>query len=555
MSFKYNFGDGRLGSAEISDGFYSNLNSYARVTSINKNIITIDAENMYTGEISKFAAGETVLIHVSATNGTDADLLGKYQLAEIQLIVGNTLTLDQKIFDIDLNYFYVQIVSVPQFKNLTLKNAELSPQPYNPFSNHGGLLVFQVFDNFTMINSNINLVECGIPANRKNSLRPVTETELRGETDQSLYAGTENYLTATRLMMNAGDGVCFIQAKNFIADSESRIGNPKTQGRKKCRGAADSKFRPSNVTNIGGSTILIAAGVFKEIGDKIQGTGDNSVSRSPDFLFPILAKYRSSTLREGRGLCRCYIASNTILPDDEKLYSFDTLADESRVQKLGVEDFGNGFLGEWRIQITGDRRQETVGSSAVLYPASCPLEINNYAAVTEFFGNRIYYGKKTLSGIAPLRKGALVIVQDILTGKFTVSRVLEYDESFITIKNKFVAEKAQIITVAEYSNILIENFAQVRKFDGEIGGVLAIAANDTLTIEGEINAKVVESENVGNSQSWERLQIGGMFLLGKKIIFGESARLVGDTMIIGGSLEGFESVKTLGGNNFVYEGE
>lgn len=525
MSFKYNFGDGRLGDCEIADGVFTKMNSYARVLAVDKNVITIDAENQIEGEISTFKAGETILLHISATNGTDATPLGKYQLAQIDLIVENVLTLNEKVFDCDLNYEYLQIISVPQFKNLTLKNATLAPQPYDVFKFRGGVLVFQVFDTFKMENSAIDLTDAGIPFQKKMTYRPLTSQEISGETDGAIYAGQENYITAGKLIMNAGDGVFFMQAKKFLCDTDSRIGNPKTHGRANCRGAADSKFKPSNVTNIGGSTILISSEKL-EIRSK-----ENSLTTDYSLLTPILAKYRDSEKPAGRGLARCYIASDTILPKDEKLYAFDILEDDSRVQKLGVEDFGNGELG-------------TVENPN--------YELNNYAAVKYLDGNRVYYENKTLSGIAPLKLGALVILQNIETGEFAVSRVLEYDEKFVTLKKVIDGSKLQLITVAEFEKLTVGNFAQVRKFDGKIGGVLALAVSDSLEIDGEINAKVQETLEIGNSQSFNRLQVGSMFILSKKIIFGDMARLVGDTLIIGGEMEGFESVKTLGGNNFVH---
>ena len=74
--FDFNFGDGRLGDVEIKDGLTQNLNAYARVKSISGNVFEI--ANATESAFANFTAGETVLIHVSATNGTDAEPLGKY---------------------------------------------------------------------------------------------------------------------------------------------------------------------------------------------------------------------------------------------------------------------------------------------------------------------------------------------------------------------------------------------------------------------------------------------------------------------------------------------
>lgn len=505
--YKADYGDGRLRDCSITDGVFQKMNSYARVTKINKNVIEI--ADIVQGEMNQLVAGETVLIHVSATNGTDAELLGAYQFNKIELVVDNTLTLSEKVFDVNLEYFYVQIISVPQFDCLTLKDATISPPPFDPFHFVGGIVAFQVFNSFEMINSAIDLSECGIPFNRR-SLRPLTEQERRGETDGAIYAGQENYLTADKFLLNAGDGAVLIQAKNFIADSESRIGNMKTHGRANCRGAADSPFKPSNISNIGGSTILIAA-------DNLELTPE------------VLAKYRDSNLREGRGLARCYIASNTILPKDEKLYAFDILEDKFRVQNFGVQDFGNGSLG------AADNPQ---------------YQLNNFAAVTDIVGNKIYFKDKTLAGIAPLKLGALIILQDLDSGNFIISRVLKYEENAVTLERTLNAERAQIITVAEFTNLKMESHS-IKNFDGTKGGVLAIAAHD-LEITGEINANVRRTLDIGNSQSWNRLQVGSIFILAEKIKFGDNARLKGDTLIIGGELVNFDALKSIGGNNFIY---
>ena len=368
--YEVEFGLGKLGDVEIARGI-TTVNSYARVMSINKNVIEVDLENGYVGEFAGFKAGEKVIVHVAATNGTDAGQLGQYVLAQIQLVSSNVFTLDIEIFDIDLSYYYVQVISVPQFRNLKLSEATITPRAYDVFKHYGGVVAFQVFDTFTMQKSYINLADSGIPYQKGLTYRPLTNQEIKGETDAAEMSGAENYITASRLILNAGDGAAIFLCKNIIADAESRIGNPATHGRSKCRGAADSAFKPSNVTNIGGSAILIAA-------DYLKITPEN------------LAKYRSSEKPKGRGLSRCHIASNTILPNDEKLYSFDILRDEHKLEQIGIVDYGSGELGE---------------VSRPSYP------LNNYAKIVYCAGNKIYYEGKTLSGVSQFKAGNSVIVR------------------------------------------------------------------------------------------------------------------------------------------------
>ena len=156
MSFETDYGDGRLKDCTVADGLCKNLNSYAKVTAINQNIIEIDIDNAFIGEFAKFDAGENILIHTGASNRATGEHLGQFQIARIELVDGNRLTLNKEIFNCDLNYEYVQAVTIPQFKNLTLKNATLTPQPYDVFKFYGGILVAQVYEDFILENSQID---------------------------------------------------------------------------------------------------------------------------------------------------------------------------------------------------------------------------------------------------------------------------------------------------------------------------------------------------------------------------------------------------------------
>ena len=480
MSFELNLGDGRLNDCEIKDGVFTNFNSYARVVSINQNVIQI--ENLREGEFNKFDAGENILLHVSATNGVDASNLGRFFIARIELVDGDKLTLDKNVFDIDLNFYYVQIVSIPQFKNLTLKNTKLAPTPYDAFKFTGGMIVAQVYEKFEMINSDIDLTECGIPTQKKMTYRPLTEQEQYGETDGSKYAGEENL---TPLILNSGDGAVFIQARNFICDEASRIGNPKTHGRSKCRGAADSIFKPSNITNIGGSSVFIAAENLK-----IQPVN--------------IAKYRSSNLPVGRGLCRCKLVSENLLPNDEKLYNFDIPANVLRVQNLGIYDFGDCSYGTL---------------------SNPQFQLNNFAQVSSVEGNKFFIKDKTLSGLTAFKIGALVIVKNIDTGEFRAGRIFDAGADFIVTDAKLDGN-LKLIVVPEFESLEIENYTCASEF--------AVACNSfnltgTITAGGDI-------PDAGYAQSWNKLH--GIFILSKNVTFGENAKLDAGAMIICETLNG-----------------
>lgn len=337
MAFKVDYGDGNLGDVVISDGSYNKINSFARITAINGNIITIDAENAFVGDFEHFTAGNEVLIHVSATNATDTAMLGAFMTCKIELVDRNILTLDKPVFDIDLERYYVQAVTIANFKNVYLmEGAILSPPQYSPFLFIGGILAVKAWNEFSFEGGHIDLTECGIPTKYKDRLRPITyqESAARGELDSGSLAGEENFIT-DKILMNAGDGVCYLAAKELICDGNSRIGNINTYGKAHCRAAADTKFKPSNTINIGGSTIIIAAETIKHFDTRM------------------FAKYRDSRLDAGKGLSRCFIATESNIAYDDKLYAADLIANPYRVvENLGVYSFDYESLDLSNLAVT-----------------------------------------------------------------------------------------------------------------------------------------------------------------------------------------------------------
>lgn len=520
------YGTGTLGDVKISEGATQTLNSYARVVGIDANTITIDTETMTLGAFEQFRAGEEILVHCSATNRGTPDYLGKYMVAKILLVTGNILTLDKTMFTVDLNYEYVQAVTVANFDCLTLgKGAVVTPPPYNPFHHHGGIVALKCWDTLKFDGGSINLVDCGIPANRKNALRPAVlqETPANGESDFALLSGQENFMTADKLVMNAGDGVAFIVAKKLIISESSRIGNPNTHGAQFCRGASNSVgVKPANITNVGGSTIFIAAETIEKFSPKM------------------IAKYRNVDLFEGRGLCRCYIASNTKLRADEGLYAYDVLSNPVRLQEFGVKDFGDGSFGD-------------------LENPTAPL--NNYAHVVSIQqdGYRLKIAGETLRGLAPIKTGALVLVQVIQlstqavsnAGKISVARVLDRTNDAVILDfpapqvdlNRYAM---QIISIPQFDNLTISgNYDKTTAFGSpkggvtSIGGVCAVACANTLNLSGgRIN---VEGKGgavgygkrglavISNAGCNDRLPLGeghgSVFILTKKLICDENSRI------------------------------
>lgn len=531
--------DGELGDLSISDGAAQDINSYVKVTKFTGDVIEIAPDTMIEGKYVTFRAGTQIMLHVSSTNRTTADYLGLYTFANITLVNNETLTLDKNVEEIfagvNLDYESLQAIAVPNFDCVHLENGGVLTAPvFNPYNFVGGILVIKVWRDFIFNGGNIDLTDCGIPVNRKNALRPLTtqETAANGESDFAKLSGQENFLTKDRLLLNAGDGAAVIIAKNLICHEDSRIGNPATHGAHFVRGHSTSVgVKPSNITNIGGSTILLAA-------ETIQ-----------NFTPKILAKYRSADKPEGRGLARCYIASNTKLRTDEGLYSQDIISDFNRVRELGIENFGNGKFGE------------------CTNPA---VQLNNYADVVDISqgGYKFRINGNSLTGMALFKEGALVMALAVQksdkytegAGKFVIGRILK------RTGNTFILDKAapfdvekynvQLISIPEFTDLTINtNYNYTPKYDGKKGGVFAVAVSGTLNLEGgKINLEgkggaVAYGQNglqyIGNA-SPDRLPIGeghgSAFILAKELVLNENSR-------IGALYSGAGTGGRLGGNN------
>ena len=129
---------------------------------------------------------------------------------------------------------------------------------------------------------------------------------------------------------------------------------------------------PENVTNVGGSSIFIAARTIENFSPKM------------------IAKYRLSDSTKGQGLCRCYIASATKLRNDEGLYSYDVISDPLRLSReMNIKNFGNGSFGDGTDLTT---------------------QLNNYATITAVDGKNVTYKDRTTAGLVQIQQGALVMI-------------------------------------------------------------------------------------------------------------------------------------------------
>lgn len=526
----YGYGTAIDRDAEVEDGALDTINSYARVRAIDElddYKIALDETSITLGDYEKFVAGTDILLHVSASS-TETEYLGKYMVTTIRLVGNGLLTLDKPFTDLvprdQFNFYSIQAITITNFDCLKLKkDGVVMPPIYDPYKMCGGILIIRCWDSLKFEGGHINLKDCGIPSNRKHLLRPLTtqETEANGESDVAKLSGQENFITPDRFLLNAGDGAVLIIAKNLYGHADSRIGNTETHGASFCRGASNSVgVKPSNITNVGGSTILIAA--------------ENIYDFSPKMI----AKYRKASTVEseiGRGLCRCYIASNTVLPNDEGLYSYDVLKNTNRIsEKLNIHDFGAGNYGS----VTNPQKS-----------------INNYAQVTAINqgGCRLTIANETTSGLTPILEGTKILAQVIQkseletshAGEISTATILNRNENAITIdfpvpdvdlENYLM----QIISVPQFENFTLnQNYTGTAAFNGKVGGVFAIAVSDTCDIsEGKINVEGKGGaeayganglETIGNSQDVVKLPLGSghgsVFILAKTLTLNDNSRI------------------------------
>ena len=156
-----------LGMSASGQSISGIVNSYARVTAINTgtNVVTID--NL-SGSIIDFDAGQKVLIiqmkgaTIDGSNTasfgdiTAYNNAGNYEMASIQFLNdigggGYEITLD----DITRAYSpgtpggYVQVVSVPQYTNVTV-NGTVTATPWNETQGVGGVVTFEVSGTLTL---------------------------------------------------------------------------------------------------------------------------------------------------------------------------------------------------------------------------------------------------------------------------------------------------------------------------------------------------------------------------------------------------------------------
>ena len=396
-------------------------------------------------------------------------------------------------------------------------------------------------ETLTFDGGHIKLADRGIPPASK-AIRPKVSQESDGADDINRLSGWENSMTKDRFLLNSGDGACFIAAKTLICDEDSRIGNTSKFGVQFYRGATNSvvynsETKPSSVTNVGGSSIFIAA-------ETIQ-----------NFTCKMISKYRNSGSTAGQGLARCYIASETKLRNDEGLYAYDCLSKPSRIKTMNIKNFGNGSFGD--------------GSGLT-------TQLNNYATVSSIDGRKITYGSQTTAGLAQIGAGALIMlhfnqkgstnVTD--AGRFILANVLSDNGSTLTIDTdppniSTTDYNCQVVSIPQFNNFTLgaTNSATPKYTSGK-GGIFAIAVKNECNLSDAVIYTATNTSSaaygraglgcIGNAQDSDKLPIGqgygSIFILANKLTMNTTTRLGSTaygTHLVGGTT--MTSSKVCGG--------
>lgn len=542
------YGSGVLGDVTDPASPYINARAIAQNLKTYKFLATPIDYSIY--QTWDDCVGCQVLIHCIGAKSGSAGSLGEFLIATITATEetddGLLVTVDKSLAPINgnENSFYWQALLIPEFRNLTLTSKSIKPDPVS-FSNIplgygtpetgiplGGVTVFKCSNTLTLNGGHIDLRDAGFSTGTDTTYRPNLSHENNGALDTDIHSGSENSVTKDRLLVNCGDGACLVIAKNInCASSSSRIGNPSTQGVQYCRGASDSTGTPANVSNVGGSSIFIAAYSWST------------------FTPAVIAKYRSGGT--GRGLARAYLAiaapGNNFLPD-EGLYALDCTQNKNRPkEQFNFFGFGNGQTGSFNL--------------SAYTPEKC---WNQYAAVTAISGRVYTLSKKSLGELESTvdwTVGAMVMIHqtrkssgsDYTDGNFKLSRIVAVGGSTVTIKHDFSFDlstySVQMIVVPEFSNLTLgTTYSNAPRFENGCGGILAIACSGTCNLSGgkiNMEGKGTFSNAVnpllGNYWMKRSLPLGqgngSVLIIAKNLVMNTETRLGGtfDGSVFGGT--------------------
>ena len=540
------------------------INNYARIVGCDGSYVTIDPTsvkldglitdsngNAATSGIGDFATvgGNFFLVHVAGYKGTKDICLarGKWKTVYLRSVSGTTLRLSKSISDLfegfSIDDLYVQLVSIPNFGDLILNSGKSITCPQFDYTKGvGGIVAFKCSGELKFNGGHINLTNAGYKDNTGWAHGRIYEPEQVYAEDidhiRREAAGWENYRTRYHLPINYPNGALYAIVEKMTCHEDSRIGNTSKAGRARSRGTVAELS--------GGCSIMLAARTIE------------------NWTPSIIAKYNSTS--GGRGLARCYIATETTLPTDEALYAYDRISTPERLSKqCGIKDFGTGDRGDCInknnrfngfcevIAVSKSRKILTVGESDKM--SYYPFKVGGLVMVHLNMGRNIEYaGRFSLARIAAIE-----------VNKITLDRaVLEDVNDWATTGR--VNYRTQIISIPEFKNFTLNDinnktvaFKSTSNGYG-LGGIFAIAVSDTCDLRGgQIivehcgggNATCGYGEKglnyIGNAQMCDRLPIGAghgsVFILANNLIMDKNTR-------IGASYTG----NALGGINYAKGG-
>ena len=519
------YGDGETGN--LTAGSAQVVNNYAQVYYISGKAVKIT--NVSNTGYGTFEAGQEVLIHVAGYKGTATycKKRGFWRFCKITAVTDNVITLSKDCGTItngfSIDDLYVQLITVPHFKTLTLDEGKSVTCPqFDPSTGRGGVVVFKCSEELKFNGGHINTRLKGMPDNSYWS---------KGRVPDEMYdsilrreGGYEHYRTLNHLTINYPDGAALILTKKMTCHDDSRIGNY-TLNNDGSRGAVDG----DSTTIFGGSSVALVAETIDNWHDKM------------------IQLQSSYTYGQGaRGISRCYVATETALVYKKRFFALDVISDPTRMSReLNIKSFGDGSLGD---------------------TTNYSYQLNTYANITAIDSSRkvLTIGNISTDGLAKLQVGALVMLHSVprkyfgCAGSVLFTYITGMNVNTITIADPYPAVNyagnlthysPQIIAVPQFRNFVYNKAAgcakHVPKYDitKKIGGVMVIAVSETCDIRGgylNVHSKGNEAIPYGEKALWEiynakmrnRLPLGqghgSVLILANNIIMDEATRIGAD---------------------------
>lgn len=503
------YGTGTRGTATLSSG---QINSYAPVSAMTGRSVTIGAKNV--GTLDDFAPDVEILLHVSATKGSETAKLGEYAFARIRSVEGSVLTLDRmpvwSVSDSDMADYRIQAVTVPNFETLTLTGA-LLPAAYNTGTHCGGILALKCSKDLIFEGGRLDVSNKGIPTGSA-ALRPPIPEEATEEGRLFVHSAPP--------VMNRGNGVVMVCARRATFDSAAVIG-------------ASAFGNPDTGAGEGGASILLVSDELVNFRAEAISTGgvESGV---------------------GRGRCRIATRSEPALqvPSYELLYGHDLIHDPDALRKLGFRSFGDG------------RHKSVTNPTEVLcgYAPVSRIGADLRTVETQYLQNAFY---------APLEEGALVLFHVSATksahiqeyGRYAIRRIahrtVSGSNAVFTLDEPLPVHQSitdnywcQLIWIPQFETLTLRDFTlNVPAWDDsrKYGAILPLACSNLLSLT---NAKVLTKPgkfpigrrwgekwqkrfiNQTNAAGSTRMMLGEMngavLLLAKRIAADGSSRVGGE---------------------------